>query len=75
MLVARGLQHQGQAFHQGLKRDLAAKDARIQALKQLEVAKKLSEENDAARKTAKEQIEKMRTDFEGYQKRKRDEHN
>jgi hypothetical protein len=33
----------------------------------------LAEWNGAARKTAEEQIEKMRQDFEGYQKRKLEE--
>jgi len=67
MLLARGLQHQGHAFHQGLEKDLAAKDVKIRALeKKLEVAKKLAEENASTRKTIEEQVEKMHQDFEGY---------
>ena len=67
MLLARGLQHQGQAFHQGLEKDLVAKDERIRALEQeLEAAKKLAEENEATRKTAEEQIEEMCCDFRDY---------
>ena len=60
MLLARGLQHQGQAFCQGLKR-------------KLEVDKKLAEENEATRKTAEEQAEKMHQEFDDYQRQKRDE--
>jgi predicted nucleic acid-binding Zn-ribbon protein len=76
MLLARGLQHQGYAFRQGLEKDLVAKDKRIQTLEQeLETAKKLAEENEAARKTVEEQIEMMRHDFRDYQKKKHDEHN
>jgi hypothetical protein len=57
-----------------MEKDLATKYKRIQALeKELEAAKKLAERNGAARKTAEEQIEKMRQDFEGYQKRKLEE--
>jgi DNA-binding protein H-NS len=71
-----GLQHQGQAFHQGLEKDLAVKVERIWALKkELESSKKLVEENGAARKTVEEQIEKLGQVFEGYQKKKLDEHN
>jgi hypothetical protein len=52
-----------------------AKDARIRALeRELEVTKKLAKENEAARKTAEEQAEKMHEEFGDYQKRKRDEH-
>jgi hypothetical protein len=57
-----------------MEKDLATKYKRIQALeKELEATKKLAEQNGAARKTAEEQIEKMRQDFEGYQKRKLEE--
>ena len=43
------------------------KDDKIWALEQeLEVAKKLTEENKTAHKTAEEQIVKMHEDFEGY---------
>ena len=67
MLLAEGLQHQGQAFCQGLEKDLMAKDAWIWALEQeLEAAKKLAEDNEVARKTAEEQIEKMRQEFDDY---------
>ena len=67
MLLAQGLQHQGQAFCQGLERDLAAEDVKIQALKkELGAAKKLAEENASTHKTAEEQVEKMHQDFEGY---------
>jgi hypothetical protein len=76
MLLTHGLQHQGQAFHEGLERDLAAKDERICILEQeLEAAKKLAEENDSARRTVEEQIEKMRHDFRDYKRKKCDEHN
>ena len=76
MLLARGLQYKGQAFCQGLEKDLVAKDEQIWALKQeLEVAKKLAKENEDTHKTTEEQIKKMRVDFEGYRKKKRDEHN
>jgi predicted nucleic acid-binding Zn-ribbon protein len=76
MLLAHGLQHQGQAFHEGLERDLAVKDERIGTLAQeLETAKKQAEENESARKAAEEQIEKMHHDFRDYQKTKCDEHN
>ena len=37
------------------------------------MAKKLAEENGSACKTTEEQVEKMRQDFEGYQKRKLEE--
>ena len=61
MPLARGLQHQGHAFCQGLEKDLAAKDVKIRALeKELEAANKLAEENASARKTMEEQVEKMR---------------
>lgn len=74
MLLARGLQHQGQAFCQGLEKDLAAKEAWIWALEQeLDAARKLAKENDAAHKTDEEQIKKMRHDFEEYRKEKRNE--
>lgn len=74
MLLARGLQHQGQAFCEGLEKDLVARDERIRALEQeLEAANKLAEENATARRVAEEQVEQMRKDFEGYQKKKRDE--
>jgi hypothetical protein len=64
------------AFCQGLEKDLVAKDERIWALEQeLEMAKKLVEENDAAHKTAEEQIEKMHHDFAEYQKQKCEERN
>jgi len=50
-----------------LDKDLVAKDVKIRALeKKLEVAKKLAEENASTRKTAEEQVEKMRYDFKGY---------
>jgi hypothetical protein len=76
MLVARGLQNQGLAFCQGLEKDLAAKDEWIRALeKELEATKKLAEENAAARRTAEEQVEQIRLDFEDYQKRKQGEGN
>ena len=76
MLLACGLQHQGEAFHRGLEKDLAAKDERIRTLEQeLEAAKKLAEENEAAHRTAEEQIEMMRLDFRDCQKKKHDEHN
>ena len=53
-----------------------AKDEQICALEQeLKAAKKLVKENTAARWTAEEQAEQMGQDFEGYQKRKREEHN
>ena len=75
MLLVWGLQHQGQAFRQGLEKDLTAKDERIWALKrELEIAKKLAEESETARKTLEEQIEKMQKDFEEYSQQRRDEH-
>jgi hypothetical protein len=43
--------------------------------KELEAAKRLAKENDAARKSAEEQIKKIRQDFMGYQKRKLEERN
>ena len=50
---------------------MATKDDKIWALEQeLEVAKKLTEENEAARKTVEERVEKMHQEFDDYQKRK-----
>ena len=55
-----GASTSGPSFSLGLEKDLAAKDAWIRALEQeLEVAKKLAKENEAARKTAEERVEKM----------------
>ena len=39
------------------------------------MAKKLSEENETARRAAKEQIAKMREDFDAYCRQKGDERN
>jgi len=62
------------AFHQGLEKELATKDDQIWALEQeLEAAKKLTEDNEAVGKSTEEQIAKMREDFEGYRKQKREE--
>ena len=48
-----------------------AKDMRIRALeKGLEAAKELDEKNASTRKITEEQVENMRQDFKGYQKRK-----
>ena len=67
MLLARGLQHQGEAFRWGLEKDLVTKDKIIRTLeRELEAAKKLAKENEAARKTAEEQIEEMCRDFRDY---------
>ena len=61
MLLAQGLQHQGQAFVQDLEKELTAKDVRIQAIeKGLEAAKELDEKNASARKITEEQVENMR---------------
>ena len=66
-----GASTSGPSFSLGLEKDLAAKDALIQALEQeLEVAKKLAEENEAACKTTEEQTEEMHRDFRDYQKKK-----
>ena len=55
---------------------MATKDDKIRALEQkLEAAKKLAEENEAARKTTEEQIAKMREDFKGYCRQRREERN
>ena len=55
MLLARGLQHQGHAFCQGLEKNLLANDERIRALeKELVVAKELAKKNASACKTVEE---------------------
>ena len=76
MLLAHGLQHQGEAFRWGLEKDLVTNDKIIRTLeRELEAAKKLAEENEAAHRTTEEQIEMMRQDFRDYQKKKHDKHN
>ena len=69
-----GLKQQELAFRQGLEKELTTKDDCIHTLEQeLEVAKKLTEENKTAHKTAEEQIAKVHEDFADYRRRKTDE--
>lgn len=74
MLLAQGLQQQGQAYRQGLEKELAHRDDKIRALEQeLETAKKQAEEAETARKISEVQVEKMREDFDCYHRQKNDE--
>ena len=59
------------SFRPRPEKELTAKDVRIQALeKGIEAAKELDKKNASARKIMEEQVEKMRQDFKGYQKRR-----
>ena len=74
MILTQGLHRQGQAYHEKMERDLAAKTEQIRALeKVLEMAKKKTEEEETSRKAAEAVAAKVKNDFHTDRKRKSDE--